>query len=394
MHLTERHFIKKSDQCYAELDNVCFLSKNLYNAGLYAVRQHYFETGKYLSYATLAGQFVKSNNPDFRALPAKVSQATLKMVDQNFKSFFGLLKSKKNGKDEIKKVRIPQYLEKDGRFVVTYTNQAISKVLLRLGIINPSGLQFKVQTQHTEIQQVRIVHKGDHIVIEVIYDVGEIPKLENNGRYASIDLGLNNLALVSSNVIKPIIINGKPLKAINQFYNKKLAKLSSKLTGKKRTSKKIKNLTNKRNNKVQDYLHKSSRFIINHLVSNGINNLVIGLNKQWKQEIQIGSRNNQNFVQIPHSRFIDLLKYKAELAGITVTMTEESYTSKCSFLDNEPMHKHEVYLGKRVKRGLFRTSKNKYVNADWNGAMNILRKVVGEFEYSIEACSTPITFNL
>lgn len=199
---------------------------------------------------------------------------------------------------------------------------------------------------------------------------------QDNKRYASIDLGLNNLATVGSNVMKPFIINGKPLKSINQFYNKKLAKLKSNLKDEKKTSNRIKRLHFKRNNKIKDYLHKASRCIINQLVSNSINTLIIGHNKKWKQEINIGSVNNQKFVSIPHSRFIDMLKYKASLEGINVLIQEESYTSKCSFLDNEPIQKHECYKGTRIKRGLFKSKKHGLINADVNGALNILRKVV------------------
>ena len=195
---------------------------------------------------------------------------------------------------------------------------------------------------------------------------------------------------MGSNVLKPILINGKPLKSINQYYNKKLANLKSKLRNEKKTSKRIKSLTNKRNNKVNDYLHKTSRLITNYLVSNNINTLVVGKNKEWKQDVNIGKKNNQNFVQIPHSRLIDMLLYKCKLRGINVIITEESYTSKCSFLDDEGIKKHKVYKGNRIKRGLFKSSEGVLINADVNGSLNILKKVVGKFNYNpIEVCSTP-----
>jgi putative transposase len=173
----------------------------------------------------------------------------------------------------------------------------------------------------------------------------------------------------------PIIINGKPLKSINQFYNKRKAQFQSKLKNNK-TSKKINKLSNKRNNKINDYLHKSSRFLVNQLVSKNISKLIIGYNKQWKQDINIGKRNNQNFVNIPFYKFIFMLKYKCELEGVEVILNEESYTSKCSFLDLEDVRKHEKYKGRRTKRGLFISSKNKLINADLNGSYNIMRKVV------------------
>ena len=211
----------------------------------------------------------------------------------------------------------------------------------------------------------------------------------NNDRYCSIDLGINNLATVSSNVIKPFIINGKPIKSINQFYNKKLAYYKSKLKNRK-TSKKINRLTNKRENKIKDYLHKSSRYIVNHLVSNNINTLVIGYNKGWKQDINIGKVNNQKFVNVPFLTFITMLEYKCKIEGINVIINEESYTSKCSFLDDEEICKHDNYLGRRIKRGLFKTSNGIFMNADLNGSLNILKKVVGKFSYPIEVCSMPV----
>jgi IS605 OrfB family transposase len=196
-----------------------------------------------------------------------------------------------------------------------------------------------------------------------------------NHRIASIDIGLNNLATLTSNgAFAPLILNGKPLKSINQFYNKKKAKLQAALKKEQKTSRRIQALTHKRNNKVKDYLHQSSRYVMNQLVSNQISVLVIGKNDQWKQEIALGSRTNQNFVQIPHATFIDQLKYKAQLVGIRVVLQEESYTSKCSFLDGESIQKHAEYQGKRIKRGLFRSKNGTVLNADVNGSANILKK--------------------
>ena len=390
MRLVEQHIIKNSNLYYKELDNLCFLSKNLYNAGLYTVRQHYFQTKEFLSGFSLINKFTQEKQSDYIALPAKVSQQTLKLVEQNFKSFFNALKSKRNGTNN-RDVKIPKYLDKTGRYCLTYTNQAISSTKLKQGIIKLSETNIEFKTKIAEnIQQVRVIHKGYYIVIEIVYNYEEKEIKQNNNRYCSIDLGVNNLATISSNVLKPIIINGKPIKSINQYYNKKLSKLKSD----EKTTKRIKSLHLKRNNKVKDYLHKSSRYIINHLVSNNINTLIIGLNKEWKQEINIGKRNNQNFVQIPHSTFINMLKYKAELEGINIIIREESYTSKCSFMDNEAIQKHEIYLGKRIKRGLFETNNKKLINADLNGSLNILKKAIGEFQYPIEVCSTPLVYTI
>jgi putative transposase len=182
-------------------------------------------------------------------------------------------------------------------------------------------------------------------------------------------------------------MNGRPVKSVNQYYNKKRARLQSTLKGNRKTSNNLEKLTNKRTRKIDAYLHTASRRIIDLLVSEGIGTLVIGKNEQWKQETNMGKRNNQNFVSVPHARFIDLLTYKAELVGIRVVLTEESYTSKCSFLDDEEIGKHEHYEGKRIKRGLFRSQFGRLINADVNGAYNIIRKVApGAFVQGSRGC--------
>lgn len=389
MQLVEQHIIKKSDDRYKILDEICFKSKNLYNAALYEIRQHFFNTKQFLNWFSVDKLFKENRQNDYYSLPCKVSQQTLKLLNQNFKSFFSLLKKK----NYTKKKSIPKYLDKSkGRFVAVYTSQAISKKELRNGIIHLSGTDVKIKTNVNgdDIAQVRVVPKNSYYKVEVIYDVEEVEELEDNENYCAIDLGVNNLATVSFNESKPFIINGKPLKSINQFYNKRKAELQSKLSGNRKTSNKINSITRKRNNKIKNYLHKASRCIVNHLVSNNVNTLIIGKNDNWKQETNIGKKNNQNFVSIPHSQFIDMLSYKCKLVGIAIMMTEESYTSKCSFIDNEEMKHHEDYKGKRIKRGLFRTNKGKLINADLNGSLNIMRKVIGEFQYPIEVCSTPL----
>ena len=391
MYLTERHIIKNNK----ELDEICFKSKNLYNRALYLIRQHYFETKGYLDYCKVYRQMADSKDKDYYSLPDRVSIQVLRLLDRNFKSFFALIKKKKDNKYD-KSIRIPKYLDKQGRNITIFTKTAVSKVYLRKGLIKLSSLNILIPTKVTEsnLVEVRVLPRNNHHVVEVVYKVEEKEPKSDNGRYASIDLGLNNLATVSSNVVRPIIINGRPLKSINQYYNKEVARLQSLLKHNKKTSKRINNITLKRNNKIKDYLHKSSRLLVNFLVSNNISTLVIGYNEEWKQNINLGRRNNQSFVNIPFYTFIKQLEYKCKLEGINVITTEESYTSKCSFLDNEPLRKHSTYKGKRIKRGLFRSAKGKLINADLNGSLNILRKVIGEFQYPIEVCSTPLKITI
>lgn len=385
MILTERHIIKKTNSLYKELDMLCFLSKNLYNSALYTVRQFYFENKKYINWININNQFIKSKQIDYYALPCKVSQQTLKMVDQNMKSFFNALKAKNS------KPRLPKYLDKTkGRFVVTYTNQAISKTELKKGYIVLSKTNIRIKTKIHDVQQVRIVPQNNVIVVEVLYKADCKSNISDVRKYCGVDFGLDNLMSCGFSDVRPMLINGRPVKSINWYYNKKKAELQSLLKN-KYMSNRITNLTIKRNNKVNDYLHKSSRLFINYLVSNDITDVVIGYNKEWKQGINIGRVNNQNFVNIPYYKLLNMLTYKCELLGITVHITEESYTSKCSFLDNEEICKHEDYKGKRIKRGLYKSSDGRLINADVNGALNILKKVIGEYNYDpILVCSMPL----
>jgi putative transposase len=333
--------------------------------------------------------FVEQKQQDYYKLPAKVSQQTLKMVEQNFKSFFGLLKSEKT-----KKVKIPKYLDKNSSFLTIWTNQAVS--LKKKGYLKLSGTDVYIKTDIDHINQVRVVPRNNELVVEILYEVRENDLKKDNGKYSSIDLGINNLMTLSGNTTKPIIVNGKPLKSINQYYNKKKSEIQGKLEtiNKTKKSKKLNKLTNKRNNKINDYLHKSSKIIINHLVSKDICTLIVGYNQYWKQEINIGKKNNQNFVSIPYLKLLNMLEYKCKKEGINFVKNEESYTSKCSFIDGEEIKKHTKYLGKRIKRGLFESASGKLINADLNGSLNILKKVVGEFQYPIEVCSTPKVINL
>jgi putative transposase len=388
MILVEKHIIR-SGKYFNQLMEVTRLSKNLYNSGLYAVRQHYFEYKKFLNYVNLNNMFVEQKQQDYYKLPAKVSQQTLKMVEQNFKSFFGLLKSEKT-----KKVKIPKYLDKNSSFLTIWTNQAVS--LKKKGYLKLSGTDVYIKTDIDHINQVRVVPRNNELVVEILYEVRENDLKKDNGKYSSIDLGINNLMTLSGNTTKPIIVNGKPLKSINQYYNKKKSEIQGKLEtiNKTKKSKKLNKLTNKRNNKINDYLHKSSKIIINHLVSKDICTLIVGYNQYWKQEINIGKKNNQNFVSIPYLKLLNMLEYKCKKEGINFVKNEESYTSKCSFIDGEEIKKHTKYLGKRIKRGLFESASGKLINADLNGSLNILKKVVGEFQYPIEVCSTPKVINL
>lgn len=374
MQLVEKHVIKDSTEAYKELDAMTHLAKNLYNAGLYMVRQHFFATQKYLNYCKVCDRMIKEKNVDYYALPTKVSQQVLMMVEKNFKSFFALLRLKNQGLYDAK-VNIPHYLDKQGNYVLAFTKQAISTKFLKDGIIKLSGITTTVTTDKKDVCQVRIVPKASSMVIEVVYSIQDAEIKAKNNRYAGCDLGVENLATIASNVEQGIIIKGTPLKSINQFCNEQIAKERSELILRQEprkargekvgyTTKHIEKLWHKRGNLISDYMHKSSSLIVDYLTNNSITVLVIGRTKGWKQEVNMGKMNNQNFCFIPHYKFLLMLKYKAEMQGIQVLEQEESYTSKCSFLDNETCEEKERYAGKRIIRGLFKSSTGFVVNAD------------------------------
>ena len=379
MRLVEQHIIKSNHKYYKELKNLCRLSKNLYNATLYEIRQYFFENKKYLSYPLIDKKFKKNNNIDYKSLPAQTAQQTMRVVDSSFRSFFKLLNMKSKGLYN-KSINIPHYLKKDGYFTLIYTDQQLGKKLLN-GIIRLPLSNIEFHSNKKNIKQVRFIPSNNYIIMEVIYEVKESEIREDNNRYYGIDLGLNNLATVTSNVSKPYIINGRPVKSINQYYNKKKAYLQSKLKDQK-TSKRIQRLTLKRNNKINDYFHKASSYIVNQLVSNSINTIIIGHNKDWKQDINMGSKNNQSFTSVPHTKLINQLRYKCKIVGINVICREESYTSKSSFLDHDPIPNLKddkiSFSGERIKRGLYRSGSGRLINADINGSYNIMRKEVGD----------------
>lgn len=404
MILVEKHQYSKNSKHYKELDNLCFLAKNLYNVSLYYVRQHYFETGKYLGYSKLNKLSNELFPTDYQALPRKVSQRVQKLLDSNFISFFEHLKVLKQGE----RIHIPKYLDKtNGRQVLTYTNQALStnNRNVQKGYVKLSGVSFLIKTNVENIKFARIVPNKNYITIEIGYEKQEQP-IHKNNRFASIDIGVNNLATITSNVFSPIIINGKPVKSINQYYNKRIADLSSK--NKNIWSNKMYSITRKRNNKISDYMHKSTSFIVNQLVENRVDTLIIGHNDGWKQDTKMRKGVTQNFVQIPFNKFIQMLQYKCRLNGIEVVVQEESYTSKCCFLNQDYIPKYSVDddlfnpSGKRIKRGLYKSNNGTIINADVNGSYNILRKYLTKqaawdekiFSDCVEVCSVPAVYTV
>lgn len=375
MILCERHLIKSTHPFYDECDKLTFLAKNLYNATLYYQRDSFFKKD-FKNYYDVNRVFTHSNQKDYRALPSKVSKQVQMLVDKSFKSYFALVRKKMNN-DYSRSIRIPKYLGKtSGRCVVPYPKDALS--LKNEGFVKFSKTDIVIKTKVAKenIKAARIVPKGNHFVIEILYEVTKKSlKSETPKRVAFVDTGLNNLLTVTSNCFNPILYNGKPLKAINQLSNKNIAEVKSKLGDcGLRTSSLLQSVYSKRSRRLADLTHKITTQLVNHLDSYNIDTVIFGHNIGQKRDINLGKVTNQNFVQIPFTQLMKQLQYKCELRGIGLIVTEESYTSKCSFIDKEEIKKHSSYQGKRVKRGLFETSNGTLINADVNGSLNIGRK--------------------
>ena len=388
MYLTEKELIYSTDNRYSLIKELCHLSKNLYNASLYDVRQYYFETKLYRTWQSQVPIFTKTKNPDFFALPSTLAGEVLMQVGRQFIGFF-------NNKSNKKK-RIPKYKDKNGYNVVTFPKRTISKQIefdedkqIYTYTLCKKSYNLKFQSSKSNIKMVKFVYDEENDLIKCfkIYEVEQPELKKDNSRYFSIDPGLNNIVSIYNNIgIRPLLYNGRPIKSINQYYNKTNAKLQSELPTNVKTSKKLKLLSFKRSNKIDYEMHKISSHIINEAVKNNISKIFIGNNKGWKNEINIGRRNNQNFVNIPHTKLFNQLLYKGSLNGIEVIFTEESYTSKASFFDKDYLPKYgesdnHKFSGRRISRGLYKDSKGNLWNADLNGGGNIMRKISDKAAY-------------
>lgn len=383
----EKHIIKKSHPCYSMFCEYTHLAKNLYNHANFLVRNEYVNTGRWLRYQEL-DRILKQDvdYPDYKNMPAaKSAQQTLQLLDRNWKSFFNSIKDWSKNKDKYTgKPKLPKYKPKDGRMVFVLTNQ---QVRLKDDLLHfPKSFQgFTLNPRCVrldnfgKINQVRIVPTNQVFCVEIVYSISiDDNLLQDNGRYMSIDLGLDNLATVVTNTgSNPVIVNGKGLKSNNQYYNKKKAhyqKVARQMNDKFYTNR-LYRLTQKRNSKIEDSLHKISKFIVTSALSSDVHTIVIGNNKDWKRDISLGKRINQSFVTIPHQKLIEKIIYKARNVGINVILTEESYTSGTSFLDEESPKKEFYNKKRRIHRGLFVSNHGVQINADVNAAYQIMKKV-------------------
>ncbi len=381
MQLVEQHIINKADSRYVSIDAAAFASKNLYNLANYHMRQAFIFQGIYLGYAEV--YHLVKQEPAYQALPRKVSNDVLRLLDKNWKAFRKATEAYHEDPSKfLGRPCLPKYKHKtEGRNILVYDIQAVSKKGLKQGLVQPSQLGITIHTKQQHIKQVRIVPRKGYYVVEVVYERKETQASVTPALIASIDIGVNNLAAITSNKpgFTPHLVNGRPLKSVNQYYNKRKAELQKWVKNDHFTTR-MERMTIKRTRRIDHYLHTASKRIMELLVAEGIGTLIIGKNPFWKQEAEMRKKDKQHFVQLPHARFVDMLCYKARLVGIQVILQEESYTSKASFLDHDPIPTYgEVeqephFSGKRVKRGLYRASGKRYLNADINGSYNILRK--------------------
>lgn len=386
MQLVERHLIKPSHELYATLDDLTFKAKNLYNHGLYLYRQSYFDHKKnpdvpVLTWAKIDNILRKQGHEDMRALPSKVANAVLKNLGENITSFWKMVRLKNEGK-LAQKPKLPHYLHKtEGRYPLSFNYQTFGA---KRGSNNelflcPKGLNLPIPTRVTNPKQVRIVPHHNNFIIEVIYDAQEsAPK--HTSKYAGIDLGVDNFATITfSTQNKPLIIKGLELKSVNQGYNRLIAKAQSLLPETQKVSKSIHRLWSRRSWILKTKIHQMTASLATLFDEMQIEKVFIGKNINWKQNLPFGKKIKQRFAYLPYETFIEQLRYKCQLHGITVVTQEESYTSKASFLDGDdiPVYgetENPKFSGSRIKRGLYRSGDGRLINADVNGSYNILRK--------------------
>lgn len=389
----ETHIIKKNHRLYGYCDDLCFKSKNLYNYVNYLMRQEFIKEGT----VTSAYEFNKmlKNEDVFRALTAKTSQQIIMKLAKNWKSFFKAVKDWSKDKSKYTgKPSLPKYKNKDGRNIVLFDYQQMKVKDGKLKFpLTKLYMDTNVATE--QFKQLQVIPYGSCYKIVIYYTIEITEKKVYNDKYLAIDLGVDNLATLTNNIgLEPIIVNGKILKSVNQYYNKVLGKARSYVGNK--TSNRMKRISFKRNNIVETHFHIISRWIINYCKAYDIENVVVGKNKDWKRNSAMNKKSNQKFIQLPHERLNQMLKYKGEEVGIRVIEVEESYTSKASFIDGDEMKKGIEFKGKRIKRGLYKAKDATLINADVNGSYNILRKCNAQFSYeSIEGLSLiPVRLNI
>lgn len=415
MYLTVKQQVKHlSKEEYLTIKELCHVAKNLTNEAIYNVRQYYFTEGEFLKYEK--NYTLLKNSLNYKALNSNMAQQILKEVDGSFKSFFGLMKLAKQGKYAFKDCKLPWYLPKDG-----YTTLVIGFVRLNGNkLVLPFSNSFKRTHKPVEItippvlldkkvKEIRIIPKANARFFEIqyIYEAECVQRNLNKNNALALDLGINNFVTAVSSNGKSFIVDGRRLKSINQWFNKENARLQS-IKDKQHLRKKITNrqktIARNHNNKVNDYLNKAARKVVDYCITNDIGTLVVGYNETFQRGSNIGRQNNQNFVNIPYGLLRSKLEYLCELNDIIFVKQEESYTSKASFWDKDDLPVYNAdnpteypFSGKRVHRGLYKAANGKVFNADINGALNIMRKssvVDMNILYSRGEVDTPVRIRI
>lgn len=391
----EQIIIRKDHPKFKVIDKQCIHSKNLYNEANYAIRQEFISNGNYIPYKDMNFEFKTHEN--YKLTFSQPANCTLRLLDKNWKSYFASIKDwKKSPNKYLGMPKLPKYLDKDGRFPWMIPNNQLvydygkTTIYIRNRLLN--DYDWKCRCLGRPIQ-VRFIPCSNHITMEIVYEIEVEETIDKAERIASIDIGVDNLATITSNIgIKPFIINGKILKSINQDYNKRKAEIQSDLMKRngKTWSNKLDDITFKRSNRIKNYIHNASATIIKWCVENKIDVLVVGKNDTWKQ----GKKRMQNFTSIPYEMLLKQLGYKCQNVSIKYMETKEAYTSGTSYLDGESPCKENYNKNRRVKRGLFQAS-NTLINADVNGSLQIMRKVFPDSitGYGIEVDLTPTIIN-
>ena len=415
MYLTVKQQVKHlSKEDYLSIKELCHFAKNLTNEAIYNVRQYYFTEGEFLKYEK--NYTLLKNSPNYRALNSNMAQQILKEVDGSFRSFFRLLKLSKQGKCAFRDCKVPHYLPKDGytTLVIGFVRLSGNKLILPFSnsfkkTHKPIQITIPPVLLDKKVKEIRIIPKANARFFEIqyIYEAECIQRDLNTNHALALDLGISNLVTAVSSNGRSFIIDGRKLKSINQWFNKENARLQSikdKQHFGRKTTNRQKAIARDRNNKVNDYMNKAARKVIDYCITNDIGTLVVGYNETFQRNAHIGKQNNQNFVNIPYGQLRDKLEYLCELNGIAFVKQEESYTSKSSFWDKDdiPVYNADnpgdyIFSGNRIHRGLYKTASGKTINADVNGALNIMRKssvVDMNILYSRGEVDTPVRIRI
>ena len=396
--ITEQQVVRPSHPKYKIIDEMCFHSKDLYNYANYLIRQSFIIDGEYISYRKMNSDL--KTHELYKLCMSQPANCVLRRLDKAWKSYFESIKDwNKNPSKYLGKPKIPKYLKKDGRYCWEIPNNTCYIIgdELHFRIRKLQDIKWKTKAKG-RLLQVRFVPRGNDYVMEVVTEVEieDKPKREMS-RIIGMDLGVNNFVTITNNIgEQPIIINGKGLKSINQYFNKKRAYLMGRTIHRNRKgwSNKLDKLNNKRFNKVKNFMHHASKFVIDYCKLNNVDTMICGLNNFWKQEAKLRG-NTQSFIFIPYDMFIRQLTYKCEEAGINFITTDESYTSGTSFLDNEEPIKENYNKKRRIKRGLFKSNSGALINSDVNGSLQIIKKVApNAFADRVQGYLTPVIINV